>query len=309
MKKTICAVIVTFNRKELLLNCLNALKQQTHTLDHIVVIDNASSDGTTDFLLKNNWKNNDYFTYISLPKNQGGAGGFYEGIKYAIAQEFDYVWLMDDDGFPSKNCLEKLLPYISEDCYIGPMVLDYETKNTLSFSMRLPGTSQVFDFYDDVKACFKGEDIIQNVILPFNGTLIASSLVKKMGLVCKDYFIWGDEREYTLRAEKYGAKILTVIDSIFYHPINSSQSVPMFFGRLRFNNAHSDLKQYCFLRNSVATFAKYKGKFYVAAFFLKTSWFYLFTKPSFSRLIFAWRAMWHGISGDFSHHKEYLNES
>ena len=117
MKKTICAVIVTFNRKELLLNCLNALKQQTHTLDHIVVIDNASSDGTTDFLLKNNWKNNDYFTYISLPKNQGGAGGFYEGIKYAIAQEFDYVWLMDDDGFPSKNFYLILLKIVILDLW------------------------------------------------------------------------------------------------------------------------------------------------------------------------------------------------
>jgi len=63
MKKTICAVIVTFNRKELLLNCLNALKQQTHTLDHIVVIDNASSDGTTDFLLIhiNQYKSTIYF--------------------------------------------------------------------------------------------------------------------------------------------------------------------------------------------------------------------------------------------------------
>ena len=186
------------------------------------------------------------------------------------------------------------------------MVLDYETQNTLSFSMRLSGTSQVFDFYDDVKACFKEEDIIQNVILPFNGTLISSSLIKKMGVICKEYFIWGDEREYTLRAKKYNAKILTVIDSIFYHPINSSLSVPMFFGRLRFNNAHSDLKQYCFCRNTIATFAKHKGFIYALAFFVKTTWFYAFTQPSLSRLLFAWRAMWHGLTNDFSHHKDYL---
>ena len=70
----------------------------------------------------------------------------------------------------------------------------------------------------------------------------------------KEYFIWGDEREYTMRAEAYSANILTVIDALFYHPIASSISELMFFGKLRFNNAHSDLKQYCFCRNTIATF-------------------------------------------------------
>lgn len=305
-KPTICAVVVTFNRKALLLNCLNALKQQTYALDHIVVIDNASTDGTADFLLQNNWVNNEFFTFIPLAENSGGAGGFYEGIKYASEQGFNYIWLMDDDGFPSENCLEKLMPYCSEDCYIGPMVLDSKTKNKLSFAMRVPNSLQVFDTYQDIPEMLKKENIIPNTVLPFNGTLISSKLVKKMGLICKDYFIWGDEREYTLRAEKFNAKILTVIDAIFYHPVDSSQSAPMFFSKLRFNNAHSDLKQYCFLRNSIATFVQYHGKLYAVAFFLKSSWFYLFTQPNLSRLFFAWRAMYHGLINDFTHHKEYL---
>lgn len=305
-KPTICAVVVTFNRKALLLNCLNALKQQTYALDHIIVIDNASTDDTAECLHEANWVDNEFFTFISLPENSGGAGGFYEGIKYATEQGFDYIWLMDDDGFPSENCLEMLIPYCSEDCYIGPMVLDSKTKNKLSFALRVPNSLQVFDNYQDIPEALKKENIIRNTVLPFNGTLISAKLVKKMGLICKDYFIWGDEREYTLRAEKFNAKILTVIDAIFYHPIDSSQSTPMLFRKLRFNNAHSNLKQYCFLRNSIATFSQYHGKLYAIAFFLKTTWFYMFTKPSLSRLIFAWRAMYHGLTQDFTHHKEYL---
>ena len=303
---TICAVVVTFNRKALLVNCLNALKQQTHTLTHIIVIDNASTDGTKEFLIEQGWENSETFTFVALPENRGGAGGFYEGIKYATENRFDYIWLMDDDGFPKADCLEKLLPYISEDCYIGPMVLDSKTKNKLSFAMRVPNSLHVFDHYTDIPEELKKANVIIDIVIPFNGTFISCSLTKKMGYPCKEFFIWGDEREYTLRAKKYGAKILTVIDAIFYHPIDSSQSTPMFFGKLRFNNAHSDLKQYCFLRNSIATFAKYHGKLYALAFFLKTSWFYLFTKPSLSRLIFAWQAMYHGLSSDFTHHKDYL---
>ena len=305
-EKSICAVVVTFNRKALLVNCLNALKAQTHPLTHIVVIDNASTDGTADFLGEHGWTNNDAFTLLTLSENMGGAGGFHEGIKYAFEQGFDYIWLMDDDGFPAETCLEKLLPYISNNCYIGPIVIDCEGKEKLSFSLRLPNSLQVIDHYSDIPKPLKIDNQIKDTVLPFNGTLIGRDLVQQMGLPMREYFIWGDEREYTMRAEAYHANILTVIDALFYHPIASSISEPMFFGKLRFNNAHSDLKQYCFCRNTIATFAKHKGFIYALAFFVKTTWFYAFTQPSLSRLLFAWHAMWHGLTNDFSHHKDYL---
>lgn len=308
-EKSICAVVVTFNRKKLLLHCLNALKEQTHALSHVVVIDNASTDGTVDFLAQHGWKNTDTFTLLTLPENRGGAGGFHEGIKYAFEQGFDYIWLMDDDGFPAEDCLEKLIPYTTDNCYIGPVVIDCEGTEKLSFSLRLPKTLQVIDRYSDIPDSLKVDNQIKDIVLPFNGTLIGKELVRQMGLPMQEYFIWGDEREYTMRAEVNRAKILTVVDALFYHPIASSISEPMFFGKLRFNNAHSDLKQYCFCRNTIATFAKHKGLVYALAFFVKTTWFYTFTQPSISRLLFAWRAMWHGLSGDFSHHKEYLKAS
>ncbi|MGY4676029.1 glycosyltransferase family 2 protein, partial [Ursidibacter arcticus] len=153
---------------------------------------------------------------------------------------------------------------------------------------------------------FKQNNIIKDIILPFNGTLIAKKLIDRMGFILKDYFIWGDEKEYTIRAIKFGAEILTVVDAIFYHPADSSSSTPMFFNKLRFNNANSKLKLYCFCRNSIATFKKHKGIIYIIAFWIKVTWFFTFTQPHFYNLKFAWRAMWHGLKGDFSHHREYL---
>ena len=306
MNKSICAVVVTYNRKELLLNCLNALQKQTYPLEHIVVINNASQDGTVEYLRENGWQDNDQFTLITLPNNQGGAGGFYAGIEFAKQKNVDYIWLMDDDGYPSESCLEKLIPYCANNCYIGPMVLDPKVTNKLSFALRVPNTINVFDFYTEIPKELKQSNVINGVVLPFNGTLIANELVKKMGLLLKDYFIWGDEKEYTLRASKFEAKILTVIDAIFYHPSDSSASNPMFFNKLRFNNANSELKLYCFCRNSIATFKRHNGLAHVLAFWGKTTWFFMFTQPSLSRLFFTWRAMWHGFKGDFSHHQEYL---
>ena len=52
---TICAVVVTYNRKELLIECLESLKEQSRTLDAILIIDNASTDGTPEILLKNGY--------------------------------------------------------------------------------------------------------------------------------------------------------------------------------------------------------------------------------------------------------------
>lgn len=304
--KSVCAVVVTYNRKEQLLQCLQALNLQTYPLAHIVVINNASTDGTTEFLHQNGWQDSERFTLITLPENQGGAGGFHAGIEFARRHGFDYFWLMDDDGYPSENCLEKLSPYMSERCYIGPMVLDTKTQDKLSFALRVPNSIQVIDFYAKIPHAFRQSNMIKDIVLPFNGTLIAGKLVEKMGLPFKDYFIWGDEKEYTMRAGKFGAQIFTVVDALFFHPADSSSSTPMFFGKLRFNNANSKLKLYCFCRNSIATFKRHRGWAHVLAFWGKTTWFFAFTKPCLTDLLFAWRAMRHGFNGDFSHHREYL---
>ena len=213
---------------------------------------------------------------------------------------------MDDDGFPAENCLQKLFPYLSDNCYIGPMVLDIHSKDRLSFALRIPNSLEVIDFYSELKNSIRQKNIISDIVIPFNGTLIASELIRKIGFPCKEYFIWGDEKEYTMRAKKNNANIFTVVDAIFYHPSDSSSSVPMFFRKLRFNNASSNLKLYCFCRNSIAIYAKHNGLLYVFLFWMKTLWFFIFTKPSLSKGCLAWKAMWHGLIKDFSHHKEYL---
>lgn len=307
-KETICAVVVTYNRKNQLLECLEALKTQTYQLDHIVVVDNNSQDGTVKYLYQHGFKTSNLFTLLSLPYNQGGAGGFYTGIEFAVNCGFDYVWLMDDDGFPDTDCLERLSPYIKENCYIGPLVIDSNKTSKLSFSIRLPNCLDVIDNAKDIPKKYIESNIINDFVLPFNGTLISSKLVKEMGLPKKDYFIWGDEKEYTWRAERYNATILTVVDAIFFHPVTSSTSTKMFFGKLRFNNADSLLKLYCFCRNSVANYKEYRGIHYALLFSLMTLWFFVFTKPNFKRLKVAISALWHGFVNDFSHHRKYLND-
>lgn len=106
---TIFMVVVTYNRKDLLVQCLSAALGQSKPLDGIVVVDNASTDGTREFLRSEGFLSRDNVTLLSLEENSGGAGGFYTGLKYAMDNGADWVWMMDDDAVPNPDALEKLL--------------------------------------------------------------------------------------------------------------------------------------------------------------------------------------------------------
>ena len=104
----VIAVIVTYNRQHLLSNCITALKNQTRKVD-ILVINNGSTDDTAKWLKKQ--KNIDHITQ----ENLGSGGGFYTGIKTAFERGYHWIWLMDDDGFPKEDALEKLLEDDTEE--------------------------------------------------------------------------------------------------------------------------------------------------------------------------------------------------
>lgn len=124
-KDSVCGVVVTFNRKELLKDCLKALIEQTRPLDAILIVDNASTDNTPQILLEMGYiqqlppeKNSEPYKtefmskiknlenesikiiYIRMNENTGGAGGFHMGQKHAFELGYDWIWLMDDDGYP-----------------------------------------------------------------------------------------------------------------------------------------------------------------------------------------------------------------
>ena len=106
MKNKIVAVVVTYNRKDMLKECITALLNQTyHDLD-IMVIDNCSTDGTIN-LVKN--INDSRVIYINTGENLGGAGGFQFGIREALERHYEYFWLMDDDSIPTTRALDGLI--------------------------------------------------------------------------------------------------------------------------------------------------------------------------------------------------------
>lgn len=242
----IAGVIVTYNRKDLLIECLRSVNAQTYSPHTVYIIDNASVDGTREELRLNGFFNNRIgsvnYTYINTEKNLGGAGGFYVGLKmaYESAEAFDGFWVMDDDGCPDPNQLERLATYMGTYHYISPLVLDKENHKKMAF-----GKLGV----DDLPSLTENGIMIGRAN-PFNGILFSRQLITEVGYPEKDMFIWGDEWQYHLRAKKAGYIPITVVDAIHYHPKDKQPRV-VTRGDKSIVFPIQDWKLYCYCRNMV----------------------------------------------------------
>lgn len=206
----ITALIVTFNRKHLLKRCLSALSS-CDTKVNILIIDNASSDGTHAQLEDDGWLANPNFEYICLPTNTGGAGGFSYGINHAIHQGAEWVWMMDDDAEPHPFALEKIAAVAKDENNIyGSLATNKSDTSWLTTVIDPPlGTVGVIETIPD-------RAVVQSI--PFLGFMIHRSLVARIGLPDSDFFIAADDIEYCLRAQRAGSKIIIIKNSRIEHP-------------------------------------------------------------------------------------------
>ncbi len=202
MEKVI-AVVVTYNRKALLSECIEALRNQTRPLDGILVVNNGSTDDTEEWLSKQK-----DLTFITQ-KNVGSSGGFATGLTWAYENGFSWIWCMDDDGYPKEDALENLLA-ADDGCLrlLNCAVIDKTDKKTFVWK------TQQYKSLDEVDC-----KIIHGIGHPFNGTLLHRRIIERVGVPKPKYFLWGDETEYYYRIVKSNdIPVCTVADSIHYHP-------------------------------------------------------------------------------------------
>ncbi|MHB9073704.1 MAG: glycosyltransferase family 2 protein [Desulfobaccales bacterium] len=205
----VAAVVVTFNRKVLLKECLDGLLAQTRPVDSIILIDNASTDGTYEFLKDQGCLSEPVIDYVHLAKNTGGAGGFHCGVQRGFEQGFDWLWIMDDDAEPEKNALALLLGSIDliKDKNLGALaqtVIDlngdicFFHRGHINFSRLWPGVIQEplsLKSYEPDKP-------LKIDFASFVGILISQKVISKIGFPDKRFFIHADDLEYFIRIKK-----------------------------------------------------------------------------------------------------------
>ena len=233
----ICAIIVTYNRKTELKKCVDALLAQTLPLDQIIVMDNASIDGTMEMVTAE-FANHPVVSYRNLNANLGGGGGFHFGARQAFEEGYDWIWLMDDDCLATEECLEKLVNGVENTKNIySPIILSIEDPKKVLWGIKA--------------ACHTGNTEVTT--LPFNGFLIHRDSLKTIGFPEKEFFIYGDDTEFNMRARANGKKVIMVTDSVMYHPyknmIRGFQIYKMFLNKLWV---------YYKLRNAIIIYKRYR---------------------------------------------------
>lgn len=237
MSETVAAVVVTYNRKELLIECLEALRNQTYKPDAIFIIDNKSDDGTPALLLEKNYISKlpgkdinenqliqNHVSSLNTPtekiainyvrkfKNDGGSGGFHEGMKQAYEAGYDWLWLMDDDVRANYSALEKLLMVKEQAKVLVPIRIDLNGNICETATLAYKKKSFIKKLYEFDFGSFKSPIGVKKVLdksgyillenFAFEGPLIHRIVIDKIGLCVKNFFIFYDDTEYALRIIK-----------------------------------------------------------------------------------------------------------
>lgn len=194
----VVAVVVTYNRAALLAEAIDALRAQSRPLDAIIVVDNASTDETSEMLRE--YRD---VTVHRLARNTGGAGGFAFGLRAALADRADLAWLMDDDTVPTLDALEELLSarasYRPAPGGQAPALLASRVVWTdgRPHPMNTPRPKPMVGRAERRAAGAVGCVPVRSA--SFVSILLDCARVDAVGLPIADYFLWNDDFEYTTR--------------------------------------------------------------------------------------------------------------
>lgn len=218
IKENICALVWTYNRRELLRECLNAILNQTRPLDKIFIVDNDSKDGTEEMILSD--FNHNKIEYINIKgKNIGPSACWTIGMKKAIEEGYEWLWCMDDDVEPKNVALEKLINQnIFDSKDIGFLCSRVLWKDHTPAIMNIPSLQQSYYYNDNI---YSFDRYIDNNILLIKACSAVSLLIHRNSIInygynLKEFFIWGDDIELTQRISKHKSGIY-IPDSIVIH--------------------------------------------------------------------------------------------
>lgn len=333
------AIVVTYNRKELLLDCLDALRKQTYIIDAIFIIDNFSDNDTPKILfdqefikqlpparLTEPWENESLISnltngdsikiyYIRMHENTGGAGGFYEGLKKAYEMGYDWFWLMDDDAEPEITSLSKISEYFNSKDIAALAQAVYSPINEIAYATR--GKANFDKIIPMIQVPIPQEMYSRTFIeidtASFVGVIIKREAVKSIGFPLKKFFIYHDDIEYCLRLRRFG-KILLIPNSIIYHKDESKRNS---ISRQIFNKKLTRIEyqklwlRYYGIRNLAwlgTQYATSKDTFYMRLtgyILINIILVIMFDNHKFKRIKLYLYAYVNGLRGDFDNKKPF----
>ena len=212
-------IVVTYNRIDLLKENIKALQKQSYIHHDIMIIDNASTDGTKE-MVKN--INDTRIKYYNTMENLGGAGGFAYGIKKAMELGYNYAWIMDDDSIPEPDALNSLIKKSKQInnnfSFLASLVYWIDGK---IFPMNFPRIKYPKDYKKNIDLISK-EKLLEINTCSFVGCFVNLKCAIKTALPISEFFFFFYDIEYTDRLSNIFPAYLD-FESIIIHKAPSNK--------------------------------------------------------------------------------------
>jgi GT2 family glycosyltransferase len=218
----IAAILVTYNRVELLKLCIQSILAQSKKVDQLIIVDNNSSDDTSKTLKNLQSQHPRLITVLTLSRNTGGAGGFTAGIEFAIkSDDYEFLWLMDDDCIPITSALKELITSMEESIRHGvlPGFACSVVRHPDGCIAEMNSPVLPWDWHATFGVGMNSS--VKALSCSFVSVLIPTFYIKKIGLPYAEYFIWFDDSEYTMRLSKLSEGIVALRSYVDHHTLEN----------------------------------------------------------------------------------------
>lgn len=229
----ISLIIVNHNGRHLIKFCLESMYHQSFKNMEIIVVDNASHDGSVEFV-------KDFFPevkVVSLPDNMGFAGANREGLKNTRG---DYVLLLNNDVEADTECVKDLVAVLEADPALGIGAVKLIVSGTNVIDSAGDGYATFLKGFKRGEGKSAEEYNLQEYIFGAcaGAALYRRTMLEEIGFFDEDFFLIHEDTDLNFRAHLAGWKVLYVPTAIVYHKVRSS------IGHM------SDMAVYYTLRNS-----------------------------------------------------------
>lgn len=213
-------VIVTWNKRDDVINLLDSLHPLISNDINIIVVDNASIDGTSDAISRHHLN----VILLENKENLGGTGGFNTGIRYALENlEQKYIWLLDNDAEVRPDTLEKLISAMESNNAIGiagSCILDTADRGLIVEAGggvdNATATWKPYLRYQNHSRHIHSPPIDVDYV-PACSALVRKELFDSIGIMDERYFLHWDDVDFSRTAIDAGFRVVAVFDSMVYH--------------------------------------------------------------------------------------------
>ncbi len=237
-------VLVNYNGRRFLPECIASLKQIDYPSAVVVVIDNASSDGSVEWLEEN---------YPDVPlichaENSGITGGNNAGIRWCLKNGCEWIMLLNNDTEVEPDFLSQLMQHAAPKQMMAPRIFYADNRNRInnhfgSFDY-LRGIHR--DRFYNQQNSAESSQLQQGTMANTCALLFPRTLPESIGWQDDNYFIYYDDIDYITRAVQCGYGLLYVPEAVIYHKESSSSG-----------GANSPLVTYYTVRNRLYFMQQY----------------------------------------------------